>query len=71
MKAVVEAGGSKMEQVVKTTILLRDMGDFPKVNPIYATFFPENPPARSTFAVAGLPANAKIEIEAIAIITDK
>eukprot|EP00455_Lapot_gusevi_P025115 TRINITY_DN2632_c0_g1_i1.p1 TRINITY_DN2632_c0_g1~~TRINITY_DN2632_c0_g1_i1.p1 ORF type:complete len:132 (-),score=44.00 TRINITY_DN2632_c0_g1_i1:106-501(-) len=68
MKAIVEAGGSSMSNVVKCTILLRDMADFAKVNAVYATFFPENPPARSTFAVAGLPMNALVEIESIAII---
>eukprot|EP01113_Clastostelium_recurvatum_P006697 TRINITY_DN1305_c0_g1_i1.p1 TRINITY_DN1305_c0_g1~~TRINITY_DN1305_c0_g1_i1.p1 ORF type:complete len:135 (-),score=44.56 TRINITY_DN1305_c0_g1_i1:45-449(-) len=67
MQAVLEAGGSSLDQVVKTTILLRDMADFPKVNEIYGRFFPEDPPARATYAVAGLPKNALIEIECIAL----
>ena len=71
LMAVVEASGCKMEHVVKTTILLRSMADFPKVNAIYATYFPLNPPARSTFAVVGLPMNALVEIEAIAVLEQK
>jgi enamine deaminase RidA (YjgF/YER057c/UK114 family) len=54
--------------VVKTTILLADMEDFAKVNAVYANFFTEQPPARATFAVKGLPAGAKVEIEAIAVL---
>ncbi len=68
-----------MEKVVKTTILLKEMSDFPKVNAVYEkcttrrslpltrSVFPSNPPARATFAVAGLPKNGLIEIEAIAL----
>eukprot|EP01132_Coremiostelium_polycephalum_P007497 gene7497-9213_t len=67
MKAILEASGSSMNKVVKTTILLRDMADFGPVNNVYSTFFPDEPPARSTFAVAGLPKNALVEIEAIAL----
>jgi 2-iminobutanoate/2-iminopropanoate deaminase len=54
--------------VVKTTVFLKDMGDFPKMNPVYAEFFPENPPARSTVAVAGLPAGGLVEIEVVALV---
>mmetsp|Transcript_39782 Transcript_39782/g.100280 ORF Transcript_39782/g.100280 Transcript_39782/m.100280 type:complete len:137 (+) Transcript_39782:64-474(+) len=68
LKAVLEAGGSSLERVVKTTILLRNMADFPKVNEIYGRYFPENPPARATFAVAGLPKDAKVEIECVALV---
>ncbi|WP_455141647.1 RidA family protein [Candidatus Hodarchaeum mangrovi] len=57
-----------MENIVKTTIFLTDMSDFTRVNEEYAKYFSENPPARATVQVAGLPLNAKIEIEAIAII---
>ncbi|KAM9946662.1 hypothetical protein ACTFIZ_010759 [Dictyostelium cf. discoideum] len=67
MKNIVEAAGSSMEKVVKTTILLKSMDDFQAVNTVYSTFFPVDPPARSTFAVACLPKNALVEIEAIAI----
>jgi len=66
--AILKAGGSSYENVVKTTILLKDMGDFAKVNAIYEKFFPKDPPARATYAVAGLPKNGLIEIEAIAIV---
>lgn len=64
--AVLDAAGLAMADVVKTTILLADIADFPTVNGIYAKHMPDPPPARSTFAVAGLPKNALIEIEAIA-----
>ncbi|EGC39129.1 hypothetical protein DICPUDRAFT_45411 [Dictyostelium purpureum] len=67
MKNILEAAGSSMEKVVKTTILLKSMDDFGAVNTVYATFFPVDPPARSTFAVACLPKNALVEIECIAI----
>ncbi|EGG14436.1 hypothetical protein DFA_12208 [Cavenderia fasciculata] len=55
MKAILEAAGSSMNKVVKTTILLKDINDFVKVNKVYASFFPAEPPARSTFAVRDLP----------------
>jgi 2-iminobutanoate/2-iminopropanoate deaminase len=67
LKNVLEAAGSGLDLVVKTTVFLRDMADFPKMNAIYAEFFPSAPPARSTFAVAGLPKNASVEIEATAL----
>lgn len=67
MKNILEAAGSSMGKVVKTTILLSDMASFAEVNGIYAEFFPENPPARATFAVAGLPLNALVEIECVAL----
>ncbi len=68
LKYVLEAAGSSMEQVVKTTVFLRDMADFPKMNPVYAEFFAENPPARSTVAVAGLPKGGLVEIEVVALV---
>jgi 2-iminobutanoate/2-iminopropanoate deaminase len=67
LKHVLEAGGSGLEQVVKTTVFLRDMADFPRMNAVYAEFFPAEPPARSTFAVVGLPKDALVEIEAVAL----
>eukprot|EP01025_Chloroclados_australasicus_P026999 TRINITY_DN2679_c0_g1_i1.p2 TRINITY_DN2679_c0_g1~~TRINITY_DN2679_c0_g1_i1.p2 ORF type:complete len:160 (-),score=18.06 TRINITY_DN2679_c0_g1_i1:566-1045(-) len=66
MGAVLEAGGADYSKVVKTMILLEDINHFAKVNAIYGKYFPENPPARSTFAVKSLPKGAKVEIEAIA-----
>ena len=65
---VLEAAGSGISKVVKTTVFLKDMSDFPKMNSIYAEFFGENPPARSTVAVAGLPKGAAVEIEAVALV---
>lgn len=67
MRAVLEAGGASFETVVKTTIFLKDMGDFPRVNEIYGTYFKANPPARSTIEVSRLPKDVSVEIEAIAI----
>lgn len=65
---VFAAAGTSLEQVVKTTVFLRDMDDFGRMNAVYAEFFPEDPPARSTIAVAGLPKDAAVEIEAIAAV---
>jgi 2-iminobutanoate/2-iminopropanoate deaminase len=57
-----------MPAVVKTTVFLKDMADFPKMNAVYAEFFPANPPARSTVQVAALPKGGSVEIEAVAIL---
>jgi len=65
---VLEAGGSSLDRVVKTTVFLQDMGEFPKMNAIYAEFFRHDPPARSTVEVAALPKAAAVEIEAIALV---
>lgn len=65
IRGLLTAAGADFSDIVKTTIFLRDMADFPKVNAIYGRFFPLNPPARSTVAVAGLPLNALVEIECI------
>ncbi len=67
LSAVLEAGGSKLSNVIKTTIFLADMEDFQKVNSVYGEFFNEHKPARSTVAVKALPRNALVEIEAIAL----
>ncbi len=64
---VLAAAGTDMNKVVKTTVFLQDMGDFAKMNAIYAEAFAENPPARSTVAVAGLPKGALVEIECVAL----
>lgn len=66
IKAVLEAAGSGLDRVLKTTVFLTDMGAFSEMNDVYAAFFREAPPARSTVAVAGLPRGAAVEIEAIA-----
>ncbi|CAG0972110.1 aminoacrylate peracid reductase [Anaerolineales bacterium] len=68
LKHVLEAAGSSLGQVVKTTVFLKDMADFQKMNAVYAEFFPENPPVRSTVAVAGLPAGGLVEIEVVALV---
>jgi len=68
LQSVIEAAGSSIENVVKTTVFLKDMSDFPKMNAIYAEFFGENPPARSTVAVAGLPKGGLVEIEAVVLV---
>jgi len=68
IKAILEAAGSSMENIIKTTVFLRDMNDFSLMNTVYAGFFVYNPPARSTVQVAVLPKNAAVEIEAIASI---
>ena len=69
LQAVLTAAGSSLDQVVKTTVFLADMGDFAAMNAVYAEFFPANPPARSTIQVARLPRDARVEIEAIAVRT--
>lgn len=68
LTAVLEAAGSGLDQVVKTTIFLNDMNDFAVVNEIYAEAFGDHKPARSTVAVKTLPKNALVEIDAIALI---
>jgi 2-iminobutanoate/2-iminopropanoate deaminase len=69
MKAILEAAGSSLEQVVKTTIYLTDLGDFGTVNEVYAGYFTQAPPARATVQVAGLPKGAMVEIDAVALAT--
>jgi 2-iminobutanoate/2-iminopropanoate deaminase len=66
LTAVLAAAGAAWGDVVKTTIFLADIADFAAVNAVYATFMPDPPPARSTFAVGALPKGGRIEIEAIA-----
>ena len=66
VKAIIEAGGSSLDKVVKVVIFLKDMEDFAQVNEVYSEYFKENSPARSCVQVAKLPKDALIEIEAIA-----
>ena len=68
LKAVLEAAGTGFEKVVKTTIFLKSMNDFPKVNEVYGSFFGAVSPARSTVEVARLPKDVLVEVEAIALI---
>jgi 2-iminobutanoate/2-iminopropanoate deaminase len=65
--AVLRAEGLTLDEVVKTTIFLMDLADFQTVNEIYASYFKQEPPARSTVQVAGLPKGARVEIEVIAV----
>lgn len=67
LTAVLEAAGSSLANVVKTTVFLTSMSDFTAMNEVYATYFGGEPPARSTIAVAELPKGAQVEIEAIAV----
>ncbi len=67
VKAVLEAAGSSLDRIMKTTIFLKDMGDFKTVNEIYASFFESDPPARATVEVARLPLDVKVEIDAVAL----
>jgi 2-iminobutanoate/2-iminopropanoate deaminase len=66
MKNVLEAAGSSLEQAVKTTVYLKDMGDFAPMNEVYGRYFPANPPARATVEAARLPRDVRIEIDCIA-----
>ena len=68
LQAVLEAGGSSLGRVVKTTVFLKDMNDFAAMNAVYASFFASRPPARSTVEVARLPKDSLVEIEAVAVV---
>lgn len=68
LKAVLEAAGSKLELVIKTTVFLKDINAFGQMNEVYGTFFTKNFPARSAFQVAALPKGADVEIEAVALL---
>lgn len=65
---ILEASDSGLNFVIKTTVFLQDMNDFAAMNKVYSEFFPENPPARSTVQVAGLPKGALVEIECVAFL---
>lgn len=66
IEAVLKAAGLTFHNVIKTTIFITDMKDFPTVNEVYGRFFPQQPPARSTVAVAALPKGANVEVEVLA-----
>jgi 2-iminobutanoate/2-iminopropanoate deaminase len=68
LKAVLESGGSSLRQVVKTTVYLKDMNEFARMNEVYARYFSENPPARATVEVARLPRDVRVEIDCIAAV---
>lgn len=65
---ILEAGGSSLSLVLKTTVFMRDMQEFQQMNAVYAEFFKDDPPARSTLQVVALPKGAAVEIEAIALV---
>ena len=67
LKAVLDAAGSSLERVVKVTIYMVDLGELPEMNAIFSQYFPVDPPARTTFECSRLVANARVEIEAIAL----
>jgi len=67
IKAVLEYAGSSLQRVFKCTVFLRDIGDFGAMNEVYRTFFPADPPPRSTVAGSGLALGARVEIECLAI----
>ena len=68
LKAVLEAANSSLDRVVKTTVFLKDMGEFAKMNEVYGRYFPTNPPARATVEAARLPRDVRVEIDCIASI---
>lgn|SRR5574341_146485 len=70
IKNVLAASGSSLEQVVKTTVFLRDMGDFSQMNAVYGEFFPQDHPARTTVQVVAVPRGGAIEIEVVAVVSD-
>jgi 2-iminobutanoate/2-iminopropanoate deaminase len=68
LRAVLEAAGSSLAKVVKTTVFLKDMGEFAAMNEVYSRYFPANAPARSTVEAARLPRDVRVEIDCIATI---
>jgi 2-iminobutanoate/2-iminopropanoate deaminase len=69
LSKILESAGSSLSMVLKTTVFLEDMGEFAKMNAVYAEFFDPDPPARSTIQAAALPLGAAVEIEAIAAVS--
>ena len=70
LQAILAEAGSSLDQLVKTSVFLADLGDFTAMNDVYARYVGDRPPARSTFQVAALPSGALVEIEAIALAAD-
>ncbi len=68
LKGIVEAAGSSLDKVVKSTVFLADMNDFAAMNEVYARYFPANPPARATVQVSRLPKDVRVEIEVVALL---
>jgi 2-iminobutanoate/2-iminopropanoate deaminase len=70
LRAILEASGSGLECVVKTTVYLADMNEFAAMNEVYASFFPDDPPVRSTVQVSRLPKDVRVEIDAVALVRE-
>jgi len=68
LQAIIEAGGSSLQEVVKVTVYLQDIADFAAVNAVYGEFFPQEAPARAAVAVAALPRGARVAMEAVAVV---
>jgi len=68
MEAILKASGSGMDKVVRTTVYLKDMGEFAAMNEVYAGFFSQSPPARATVEVSRLPKDVRVEIDCIALV---
>jgi len=68
LKAILEAGGSDLARVVKTTVYLKDLGDFAAMNEVYGEYFRDSPPARSTVEVSRLPRDVRVEIDAVGLV---
>ncbi len=68
LKAILETAGSSLDQAVKVSVFLKDMGEFALMNQVYATYFPQNPPARATVEVARLPKDVGVEMDLIALV---
>jgi 2-iminobutanoate/2-iminopropanoate deaminase len=71
LKAILEAGGSSIDAVVKTTVYLKDMTEFAAMNEVYGRYFKNAPPARTTVEVARLPRDVRVEIEAVGLVVNK
>ena len=71
LKAILEAGGSSLSAVVKTTVFLKDMNEFAAMNEVYGEVFRDSPPARSTVEVARLPKDVRVEIEAVGLVNTR
>ncbi len=69
LQAILDAGGASLKDVIKTTVFLSDLSEFAPMNEVYAAYFSAEPPARSTVGVAALPRGARVEIEAIAVVS--
>ena len=68
LRAILEAGGSDLARVVKTTVYMKDLGEFAAMNEVYGEYFRESPPARSTVEVARLPRDVRVEIDAVGLV---